>query len=151
MEILPLEAPRHTLRPGPIGDAGPEAMPRVGGKHPARALLAVERERIALELVTPEGLLESLLDGLRLVSQAARKLAQPERCGERRRLLSGGVCVALHLAKRDRARRKLPVLVEDRVAGILPPLIDEALRGEAEIFDEPVVIAVPVRLHPGER
>lgn len=151
MKILPLEAPRQALRPRPIGDTGPEAMPRVGGEHPARALLAVERKRIAFKLVTPKHLLESLLDGFCLVSQPIRKLAHPEGGGEGRPLPASGVHVALHLAKRDWARGKRAVFVEDRVAGILPSLIDEAHRRMAEVLDQAVAIAVPVPLHPGER
>lgn len=43
-------------------------MPRVGGEHPARALLAVERKRVGIKVVTPKQLFESPLDGFCLVS-----------------------------------------------------------------------------------
>ena len=68
VKILSLEAPRQAFRPRPIGDTGPEAMPRVGGEHPARALLTIERKRVGFKVVTPEHLLESPLDGFCLVS-----------------------------------------------------------------------------------
>jgi hypothetical protein len=41
--------------------------------------------------------------------------------------------------------------VEDRIAGVLPSLVDESRRREPEVFHEAVVIFVPVGFHPGER
>ena len=151
VKILPLEAPRQALRPRPIGDAGPEAMPRVRGEHPAGTLLAVERKRVSIKVVTPERLLESLLDGFCLASEMIRQVAHLERGGEGRPLSASGVHIALDLAERDRPRGQRAVLVEDRVTGILPSLIDKSVRRKAEVLDEAVPIPVPVPLHPRER
>src|SRR6202042_2509297 len=71
--------------------------------------------------------------------------------GEQRSVSFGAVYVRLDLAKGDRPLRKPAIMMENRIEGILPSLIREALLGLAMIFDEAVAVAVAVMIDPGER
>ena len=58
--------------------------------------------------------------------------------------------VALDLGQRDRHRRQRAVGPADRVARVLPALVEQAARCSTLVFDEPVAIAVAPIVDPGE-
>ena len=68
--------------------------------------------------------------------------------GERGAGPVGGVGVALHLGQGDGRLGDRAVGEVDAVPGILPALVDQAGRGLAGVFDEPVAVGVAVPLHP---
>ncbi len=126
--------------------AAEQELPGVRRAHPARLFGAVERERIGTELVTPECFLKTFGELPRLDLQRFRHLAlaKPQRATCRQAL--GGIHIALHFGERDITRGQTAVGVKDRVVGILPALIGQALLGRAPVLDEavPVGIAWPV-------
>ena len=94
---------------------------------------------------------ESQSHGLGLAGESGRTLRKSQSPGEQRSVSFGAVYVRLNLAKGDRPFRKPAIMMENRVEGILPSLIREALLGLAMIFDETVAIAVAVMIDPGKR
>src|SRR5262249_33883534 len=117
-----------------LGDTGEQHLTGIGAAYPARLLLAVERERIGAELLAPERCIETLRELLGLGGEAGGELGPSEPRGAARRQVLGAVDIALHLRQRDRAVGEGAVGVEDRIVGVLPALIGEALLGCAMVF-----------------
>src|SRR5688572_29267699 len=106
----------------------------MAGVRPDRvrlALLAVERHRVVALVLDPEALLEPLLEGARLAQQPLRQsmLAADRRQGRHPTLRIEDV--ALDLGERDRRLRLDPVAIADRVARVLPALVEQAARRTA--------------------
>src|SRR5579859_728507 len=116
--------------------------------HRARALLAIERDCIGAELLTPEAILETLGEPMRLHLQPIGDVepAEPPRAARGEKL----ACeyIALHFGKRDIAFGETAIGVEDRVIGILPALIAQAGIGRALVFDKAVAIGIARPLDP---
>src|SRR4051812_5279118 len=110
-------------------------MTRVGGAHPARAFSAIERERVRLEFVAPERALEALAQFLRLPDQHPCAILEAEQSRQPGPLPLRLEHVALHLAERDRGIRQRAILVADRVARILPSLLDQPRCAATGVFD----------------
>ena len=129
---------------GAIGarDAGEQHLSGIRGAHAAGLLGAVERQRIGLELGAPECRLEALGKTSRVGFELARKLGASEPPRATRRHLLGGKHVALNLGERDRAFGGAAVGMEDRVVGVLPALVGEALLGLAAVFDEAIPVGI---------
>src|SRR5262249_57078804 len=117
--------------------------------HAARLLVAVEGERVGLELRTPEAGVEPLGEILGRGLEPARPLALAEALGAARRQELAAVDIALHLGERDRPLREPAVGMEARVQGILPALVGEALLGGAVVFDEAVAVGIARSVDPG--
>src|SRR5690606_23005128 len=124
---------------------------RVRRAHAARLLLAVERERVGIEALAPELLVEPLAEPRRRVLEpgGAQRLADSAREPGSSKLRL--VDVALHLRERDRARRERAVGMRHAVERVLPALVREPAIGLAQVLDEPVAVLVPVLVDPGER
>ena len=133
------------------GNSAKQHLPGVRCPHAARALLAVERDRIGADVFAPERRLELFgkLAGLGIKRVAARGYAEPARRARRQAL--GRIDIALHFAQRDRSLRQRAVGVEDRVVGILPALVGEALFVGAAVFDETVMVGVARPVDPAQR
>ncbi len=71
--------------------------------------------------------------------------------GQPRHRALGGVDVALHLGERDRRVGRAAVGVADRVARVLPALVEQAKPRAAAVLDEPVAVEVAVAVDPVER
>src|SRR3954451_19977182 len=151
---------REEMRPHQIGGdearavladhAAEQDLAGVGGPHLAGPLLAVECKRIGAELLAPERGLETLGQRLALGLELPGKIgfAEPERAARGEPL--GGKDVTLHLGQREIAFRELAIGMEDRVVGILPALVGEALFRSALIFDEAVLVGVTGAVDPGQ-
>src|SRR5689334_15200812 len=123
-------------------------MTGIRGAHAARALVAVERERIGADLLAPEGTLEAFAQRLGLAVQLRRELRHGEGARAARNAALGVIDIGLHLGERDRTAREAAIGMEDAVVGILPALVGEALLGGARIFDEAVAVAVAKAVDP---
>ena len=117
------------------GDNDPreQAVPGVRGANPARPLVSIERQRIRLELLAPEGVLELLAQPLgaghpvapdRHDRRASRRA--PRRLSTRRRRNPA-------LRTTRSAPRPATVRMKDRIVRILPALMDEAGAAGARI------------------
>jgi hypothetical protein len=132
-------------------DAGKERVTRIGGDHAARSLGAVEGESIGAQVWAPERAVEQLVEisGFPFLGLRFPELA--ERPSHPRSVAARGIDIGLYLAQRDGTLRQVAIGVEDRIDGILPALVDEAVVFGAAIFDEPVGIAVTEAINPRER
>ena len=133
-------------------DAGEQQLPGIGRPHPARLLGAVERQRVGAEFLAPERLLEAC--GKLLAPRSSSLPAfvrKPKRRAQRAASRLRGEDVALHFAQRDVAFGQLAVGMKDRVVGILPALVGEALLGGALIFDKAVAIGIAGAVDPAQR
>ena len=131
-----------------LGDAGEEALPGVGGPHPAGPLVAVQGQGVGGQLLAPECLLEPLAQRLGLLRQLRGPVRPPQHGSQRRAGPPGGVDVALHLAQSDGAMRQRAVGVEDGVVGVLPPLVQQAIGRLPLILHEAVPVPVAVAVDP---
>ena len=61
------------------------------------------------------------------------------------------VGVGLHLAQRDGSLGERAITPLDRIAGVLPALVGEAVAGEVDVLEEAVAVRVTVVAHPAER
>jgi hypothetical protein len=123
----------------------------IGGAHPAWFFVAVERERVGLDLRTPERGFEALGELASLFGKPLRggMMAEPARAG--RGHAFGGIDVALHLGQRDGAVGKLAVGVKHCVVRIFPALIGEALLGGALILDKTIAVGIARPVDPAQR
>ena len=133
------------------GDAAPEHLARVGGDLRDGTAARLPREHVAAELLRPEVALEAHAQRGRAPLQVFRARAVVERAQQHRRLPPRAVTVGLHLAQRDRRLGQRAVDVEDRVARILPPLIDEPVRVPAGVVDVAVAVVIGEAVDPVER
>src|SRR5688572_5002479 len=76
------------------------------------------------------------------MAQYLREAGRPQLCP---------IDISLDLAKGYRPLDRGPVLVIDRVKGVLPALVQQAVRGTPRILDEPVTIDVTLLVNPIER
>ena len=130
-----------------LGRAMPvhSAWPAFDAAHPARPLVAVERDRVGAELLAPEAALEALrLQRLRAGAQLRASAVVAELRGQLGGAQLGLVDVALHLAQRDRRLGQRAVGVEDRVVRVLPALLHQAVAAAPRVLDEAVAVDVAV-------
>ena len=133
----------------------PQKMTGIGSPHPTSALCSVERNRIETHILAPERLLESDRQIIRCSIEFRRRfmLTQASRTSRRRSLC--GIGVALDLAQGDRTLRQFSVRMEDRVEGVFPPLIAQAVAQPAvaapAVFEKSVTIRIAERIHPAQR
>ena len=138
---------RHLVRPRRQRQAGEQEMPGVGTDGAARLAVSVERDGVEALVLHPEALLHQSLHGLgALPPLRGARVAQV--FAELAHRLPGGVGVALHLQKRDRALGETAVGVADGVLRILPALVGQTRVGAALIVDQAVAVAVAVVAHP---
>ena len=126
-------------------------MSRVGGDDLARALRAVERERIEALVFHPEVAVEAVEEILRLspqrsggrpVAEEARDVGGPD---------EGGVGVALHLGERNGRRGEGAGRMADGILGVLPAMVHETQLGARHVLEIAIAVAVASRMHPRER
>ena len=110
------------------GDAGPEAVGRIGGGHAARQVLAVEGQGIEPLAVLPEVRFEALSETPRRLPQRGGGLAAPKKLGDFGAPEKRGVLVALRLHHGDGRRGELAGCVHDGVVRVLPPLVRQSHR-----------------------
>ena len=126
-------------------------MAGVGGGHAAGLLVAIERQRIAADLLAPEGVLEVLLQLVRLLGEAHGQHRVAQRARQQRGRAPRLVDVALHLAQRDRWLGQAPVGMEHRVLRVFPALLYQAFVAAPAVFDEAVAVEVAVAVDPLQR
>ena len=135
-----------------LHDAREQELSGIRCTDAARLLGAVERQRIGAELGAPEGRFEALGEALGLgfepVVRRPRR-PMPARAARDRRFC--GKDVTLDFGQRDVAFGQPAVGVEDRIVGILPSLVGQALFAGAAIFDKAVAIGVAQPVDPAER
>jgi hypothetical protein len=127
-------------------------VPHVGGDPVDPALLHVEGERrVRAELVgAPERCPEPFL-------QVARPGAPPVASGTSERVQQGRpvdgrlVGVSLHLGEGDRPLGDRAVVPADRVPGVLPALVRQAVTAGVEVLEEAVPVGVSVVGQPPQR
>ena len=112
---------------------------------------AVEAQVVGVLGVPPEPLVEPVEQvhglspqppGVALAVDEVEQVRHPE---------LGVVDVALQLDERDRRRREAPVPVGHGVAGVLPALVDVAVRRPRRVLLEPVAVAVAPAVDPAQR
>ncbi len=133
------------------GNAAEQGVAGIGADHLALALLAVEGNDIAAERLAPEGLVESFGKALGLAPQPCRMVMLAKHLGGAGDRALGGIDIGLDLDQRDRPLCQSAIGVEDRVIGVLPALIEQALVGCPVIFDEAVAVAIAGTVDPAER
>src|SRR3984893_8001124 len=114
--------------------AAEQELTGVGGADLARLLVAVERQRVGAEVVTPERFFKALGEKLRFGLELFRPVEFSESRRTTRRQPLAGKHIALHFGERNVALGQTAVSVKDRVIGILPVLIREALLRGAPIL-----------------
>src|SRR4051812_31775609 len=95
-------------------------------------------------IVDPERLLEPLAERLGLGPKACRKVVLAAERRETGHPALRVEDVALDLGQGDRRRGEATGTIADRVAGVLPALVQEASLGPPLVLDEPVAVAVAV-------
>src|SRR5690554_3970759 len=111
-------------------------MTGIGGAHPAKALVAVEREPVGAELLVEEPFVGDPAQMLGPRPELLRPCVEPEPPGNPFGGAPGAIGIGLHLDHRDRAARKGTVGVKDGIAAVLPALIGKATLRPAMIFHE---------------
>ena len=137
---------RETRAPG-VRYAAEEEMARVRRDHLARPLVVVERQRIRPLALDPEVVVDALAKGRRR-REPVGGAVHLERLRELRHRDQRRVPVPLHLHRRDRRLREPAVGVEDRVPGVFPALVRQAVLRPPLVLEVAVTVAVPVALHP---
>src|SRR5262245_3606567 len=150
-ELRPQQAVGYLDRPIGLGNAGEQDLTGIRAADAAGLLLAVERERVGLELLAPEACVESLRQLMGFSLEATRALVPPQPFGATCQHLLRAIDVALHLRKRDRPLRQAAVGVENRILGIFPALVGETALGRAVVFEKAVAIGISGAVDPGER
>src|SRR5690625_2219028 len=133
------------------GNTGPEGMTRIRGTHATRALLAIERKRIAAEVLAPEGKIKAHRQFARLLAQACRPPRLAERLCHRGGTFKSTKGIGLHLAYGDRPFGQTAIGMRDAVETVLPALVQQPLLGPPTIFDKAILITVTMVGHPLER
>ena len=113
--------------------------------------VAVERQRIGVEIRAPERRLEAFGEPHRLGIEVIGREIETEPARTTRGHLFGGIDIALHFDQRDGALGEPAIGVKDRVMRIFPALIGQALIARAMIFDETIAIRIARSIDPGER
>ena len=106
------------------------------------SLLAVEGHRVEARIGQPERGLEAGLERRRGDVEPLGEAEVAAMAGEPRHRPVRGEDVALDLGQRDRAHRRPAVEVADRIARILPALVEQPELRAALVFDEAVAIEV---------
>ena len=110
---------------GAIGrsDSGEETLARVRSAHPARLLVAVQRQSVGRQFLAPERVFEAISQPVG-AGGIQRRLVRPrERRCQRRARPPRRVRVALNLRHRDRPLGQRAIRVKDGVVGIFPALV----------------------------
>src|SRR5262249_34671059 len=121
------------------------------GADAAGLLVTIERQRVVVDLRTPERCVETLGQPSRLGIKRVCSDLVAEQSGAAGSQTLGGVHVALYFGEGDRRRRGGSVGVEDGIEGILPTLIDEAVLAGALVFQEAIAIGVSRAVDPCQR
>src|SRR5687767_10510175 len=125
-------------------------MPRIRADARDRALAGVERECVEATLGKPVPLLDQRLELCGLRAQALRLWLLPACIEEFGHRQAGGVEVPLELDGRQRYLDKLPVLIDDCVAGVLPALVVVAVPTAGRVFLKSVAVAIPEFVAPSQ-
>ena len=114
-------------------------------------LCSVEGHGVRADVVHPERFLESDSKALGRVFLGRRERLVAAQSGESREAAPGRVGVALHLDERDRRLGQRPVTVADRVARVLPALVEQPALRVPLVLDQAVTVDVAVVVHPAQR
>ena len=150
-EIRPQETSGHSRRAIEGCNSSKQNLAGIRSTDTAWFLIAIECQRIGLDIRTPERGLEPLGQPRRLGIEPFGDgvAAKPARAARRHSFR--GVDIALHFNKCDGALGKPPIGVKDRIVRILPTLISQTLIAGALIFDEAVAVRIAWTVDPAKR
>src|ERR1700737_3095921 len=117
-------------------------MARVRGHRFHRALVFVEAEVVGPLRLPPEDLVELLVEAAGAFPKLRGPLGLAEQVVDLRHPQHGVKGVALQLTEGDRRLGNRAVGMANRIPGILPALIEDAVAGAAEILLESVAVAI---------
>jgi len=147
-EVVGREAGDHPARHVVVERASPQAAAHVGRRYAQRLLVAVQRHDQQPLARQPEALLEPFGDQVRLPAQRfGSGLAEPPLRFQIGHAAKRCAAVGLDLDRCDRAGGPPTIGVHHRVAGVLPPLVDEPM-GVGLVLDEAVAVEVTMALAP---
>jgi hypothetical protein len=104
--------------------------------------LAIERQRKARDLFTPESLIEVVSETLGLATRVGRLLMETQCVGKFSCRLPGSVNVSLNFTESYGSRYIGSIFMKDRVLCILPTLVNEAVCRSALILDKAIAVLI---------
>src|SRR3974390_466592 len=134
-----------------MSDPGIKTMPRIRRPHLAAFLLAVQSQSVHSDFRAPEMFPKA---GPQVFCFAFETLGCGDIASQPRQLantLLRGIHIGLYFAERDGRFSQRSVLMKDRIARILPALLDEAVIRLAGVLDESVAIDVAIFVDPCQR
>jgi hypothetical protein len=131
---------RDALRLGARHDAGGQQMAGVRRDRTDLLFIGAQRQRVEASVFHPKRLVEAALQGVRLAEQLQRISSVASHKEGERYLPQTRIPIRLQFACRDRIGDDRALLVDDRIARVLPSLVLDSMLRAGDIFDEAVAV-----------